>query len=113
MLQSCEEVLNEPQAHVDVSEVPLDPRPVIKWSNVSKFKIRDVPEPQLYPIFGCSDDQSLYDIIWEDRDCRGSHFTTKTSPFGSMPGYLTDKGVVKVTDKVHSIHRSRLIFAYY
>ena len=99
MPQAREVVPDVPQTREVVPDVPPDPRPIIKWSNVSKFKIRDVPEPQLYPIYGCSDDQSLYEIIWEERDCRGSHFSNKTTPFGSLPGYLTDMGVVKVPDK--------------
>ena len=69
--------------------MPPDPRPVIKWTNVSQFKIRDVPKPCLFPIHGCSDDQEIYVRKWY----KGS------IPFGSIPGYLTDMGVVRVPSK--------------
>ena len=109
MSQTRGGVLDVPQTRGGVSGVPPaagvcqlgppDPRPIIKWSTVSKFKIRDIPEPQQYPTYGCSEDPSLYETIWEDCVYRGSHFTNKSCPFGSMPGYLTDMGVVKVPEK--------------
>ena len=77
-----------PEAGFCVQEPP-DPRPVIKWTNVSQFKIRDVPKPSLYPVHGCSDDPVIYARRWY----KGS------IPFGSIPGYLTDMGVVRVPSK--------------
>merc|ERR1712029_976347 len=81
--------IQEPLEGGGHTQQPPDPRPSIKWSNVSQFKIRDIPKPCLYPIHGCSDDPEVYVRRWY----KGS------IPFGSIPGYLTDMGVVKVPDK--------------
>ena len=101
-----EDVTRSPLKQDDIVRDPPDPRPVVKWSNVSKFKIRDIPEPKNYPVHGCSPDPKFYENKISDGIKRGSEFTKGVAyreqyptPFGSMPGYLTDMGIVKVPEK--------------
>jgi len=105
-LQEQEDVTRSPLKQDDIVRDPPDPRPVVKWSNVSKFKIRDIPEPKNYPVHGCSPDPKFYENKISDGIKRGSEFTKGVAyreqyptPFGSMPGYLTDMGIVKVPEK--------------
>ena len=79
-----------------------EPFPHVRWSDV-RFKPA-LPNPDLCPVYSCSQDPSFYQ---EEREYRfgslkvsDSKFVSLTRqygrPFGGLPGYLTSRGVVAI-----------------
>ena len=86
----------------DVSKkpAPLPPYPEVDWTSVNKRFLTNVPSPVQYPIHGCSKDEDFYVTKYArseygGMDNKGSSFT-KDAPFGSLPGYWTNMGVINV-----------------
>ena len=87
----------------DTVTVP-EPFPHVRWSDV-RFKPA-LPNPELYPVYSCSQDPEFY---LEKREYRNGsviptvsdpEFLRKTRdngrPFGGLPGYKTSLGVVAI-----------------
>ena len=66
--------------------------PEVKW-NLVKFK-PVLPHPETCPLYSCSQDPSFY----EDHILPGSSLPQflQKNPFGSLPGFVTNLGVVAV-----------------
>ena len=78
-----------------------EPFPHVRWSEV-RFKPA-LPNPELCPVFSCSQDPGFYQEKHEYRN--GSVIPTVTEPeflrkdcppFGTLPGYKTSRGVVAI-----------------
>ena len=81
-----------------------NPAPEIKYKTVdfSKLNVRNIkniPRPELYPIYGCSEDPEFYvKTYWAggfEYEKKGVNFY-KSSPHGSVYGYRTNVGIVPV-----------------
>ena len=79
----------------EVKPVPDASYPEVKWNWV-KFK-PVLPNPEPCPLYSCSQDPSLYENYIADPDNgRTSSKFIERHPFGSLPGFLTNLGVVAV-----------------
>ena len=80
----------------DPIHVP-EPYPTVIWSNV-RLKPA-LPNPKLYPVYGCSPDPAFYERkpkeVWSPGGPDYSLFESQ-NPFGTLPGYHTSLGVVDV-----------------
>ena len=78
------------------------PYPRVDWSRVNKRLISHIPDPSPQPVHGVHEDPDFYEskIVREMRpsghcvpEVKPSLFY-RDNPFGTLPGYLTDAGVV-------------------
>ena len=76
--------------------------PKVDWSSVNKRFLSNLPTPAPQPILGCSQDQKFYEkkVFWEaggtSQTIPAAFFTT--NPFGSLPGFRTNMGVIAVPE---------------
>ena len=91
------------------AEVPI---PVVDFSKVKPHLHRNLPKPTNYPVHACSQDPKLYNGcnwlsqrqasgLWvpENHTCEGgckSRFDDGAAPFGHLPGFETNLGIVAV-----------------
>jgi len=73
-----------------------EPFPTIAWEKV-RFK-PSLPSPKPYPVYGCSPDPVFYEGEKKKHlyDSAPIPKFSQPAPFGSLPGYSTNLGVVKV-----------------
>ena len=65
-------------------------KPLIDFSKVNIRMLRNLPQPQMYPVSSCSQDPKFY----QSKDWYSSKY-----PFGSEYGYMTQLGVVPVSSE--------------
>ena len=86
----------------DVKQIPGTIYPEVKW-NLVKFK-PVLPHPESCPLYSCSQDPSFYeDNITGCLNPRFKNARIQTkflqrNPFGSLPGFVTNLGVVAVPE---------------
>ena len=86
----------------ELNQVPGTIYPEVKWSLV-KFK-PVLPHPESCPLYSCSQDPSFYEdhITGCLNPCfKNARIQTKflqRNPFGSLPGFVTNLGVVAVPE---------------
>ena len=86
----------------DVKQIPGTIYPEVKW-NLVKFK-PVLPHPESCPLYSCSQDPSFYeDHITGCLNPRFKNARIQTkflqrNPFGSLPGFVTNLGVVAVPE---------------
>ena len=69
--------------------------PQVDFNHLNSHFIKNIPKPQSYPIHGCSKESEFYDKSkFGKRPTFWSFY-----PFGSVDGYDTNLGVVKVPDQ--------------
>ena len=81
-------------------------RPVEYKIDLSKvnysFRVRNIPDPFLYPVLGCSQDPNFYDLKYRSKSKR-NYYTWDTEsreyPHGGLYGYNTDVGIVPVPEE--------------
>ena len=78
----------------------------IDLTKVNKFFMRNIPNPESFPIQGCSQDPAFYDREGARRDRDGfyvtsspNHYKDYPRPHGSLFGYKTDMGIVPVPEE--------------
>ena len=79
----------------------------IDLTKVNQFFLRNIPKPEYFPIFGCSDDPEFYSderIKTDIVDYYGNRQTLpprhkQKAPFGSLYGYKTDVGIIPVPNQ--------------
>ena len=74
--------------------------PCVDWTVVNKRFISNIPSPSPQPVHSCSQDEAIYhDKTYFEaggtRQVVKATFT-KPNPFGTIPGYLTNQGVIAV-----------------
>ena len=66
--------------------------PKVDFTKVKPHLLRNLPKPSLCPVYGCSEDSTLYTrLLVAHPDSGLSRF-----PFGYLPGFQTNLGVVPV-----------------
>ena len=69
--------------------------PQVDFNHLNSHFIKNIPKPESYPIYGCSEDSEFYDISKHGK--RPTFFNS--FPFGAKPGYDTNLGIVAVPDQ--------------
>ena len=86
--------LADPEAD-EVKLVPDASYPEVKWNWV-KFK-PVLPNPESCPLYSCSQDPEFYETYIADPDSgRKANKFIERHPFGCLPGFVTNLGVVAV-----------------
>ena len=101
----------EEQQQQDNLQVSQDPYPTIQWGLLNKWKLKNLPEPELHPIQSCPENPDFYDKFFEGLKARpgpGHGFFVRQNcdescgcikckpPFGKARGFYTDKGIIAV-----------------
>ena len=86
---------------VQSKPVSLPPYPQVDWTNVNKRFLGNIPNPTFFPIHGCSNDPSHYQLTCVSHDHYIPAEFDCPCPFGQDYGYLTEGGVIAVPDQVH------------
>ena len=97
MWQHCSQLCAEP----DVSPATPTPSPYprVDWSRVNQRMFANLPKPDLFPVHGCAQDASFF----VKRQVTVAHDSVRFwspyeeaghCPYGSLPGFLTQDGVV-------------------
>ena len=69
--------------------------PQVDFNHLNSHFIKNIPRPESYPIYGCSEDSEFY-----NKSNHGKRPTFFNSfPFGAKPGYDTNLGIVAVPDQ--------------
>ena len=59
-----------------------------------------IPSPSSFPVHGCSEDASFYKPTYVDGSCSASGVLSpkfhRQDPFGTLPGFRTNHGVISV-----------------
>ena len=79
--------------------VPLYPE--VDWTNVNKRFLSNIPNPSFFPIHGCSEDPSHYELTYVSHNNFIPAEFERPSPFGQAYGYMTERGVIAVPNRVH------------
>ena len=92
-------------AHVPVPVVHT-PLPVVDWTKVNQRSLGNLPQPQMFPKHGCSEDANIYAQRTHDRGAHGkipigSLFAKEKYPFGLEYGLMTDLGVISTNKGEH------------
>ena len=94
------DVSPEVPAPVNVPEVVY---PSIDWSQVNTRNLSNLPVPGTHAVHGCSQDPSHYEQKqvqgYNKMEWRPSQFE-QNYPFGHLPGFLTDMGVIAFSPEV-------------
>ena len=107
MWQHCSQLCAEP----DVSPATPTPSPYprVDWSRVNQRMLANLPKPDLFPVHGCAQDASFFvkrqvtvahDSVrfWSPYEEAGSY------PYGSLPGFLTQDGVIAPGGHGENVH---------
>ena len=102
-------------AHYNRSKSPPihQPYPKVDWSKVNSYSKKNLPKAEGFPILGCPHHPDYYPDAPNPEGriaiCRGtkdcwlpgcSHETPiRDRPFGSLPGFLTNLGIVAMPSK--------------
>ena len=98
---------------VSVPSTPDPSIPIVDWSKVNSRFIGNIPVPTPQPVHGCSSDPVFYEdrcsrkcqpsghVTWE---IRKSHHSNSKTPFGTQPGFLTDRGVISAESNQKTVH---------
>ena len=80
--------------------------PRVDFSKVKPHLHRNLPKPYLYPVYSCSPDPEFYTnchlVKLSDNHqgcaggCKPLFDIAKASPFGSLPGFETNLGIVPI-----------------
>ena len=91
------------------------PYPKVDWSKVNKRLISHIPDPTPQPVLGCHQDAAFY----ESKEVLKPHVPgtypkrhtmvmpskfKEKNPFGTLPGYLTDAGVIHPHSNTQMVH---------
>ena len=83
--------------------VPEVVYPSIDWSQVNTRNLTNLPVPDTHAVHGCSQDPSHYEKKqvqgYNRMEWRPSQFE-QSYPFGHLPGFLTDMGVIAFSPEV-------------
>ena len=87
----------------DVKSQPVSvpPYPEVDWTNVNKRFLSNIPNPSFFPIHGCSEDPSHYELTYVSHNNFIPAEFERPSPFGQAYGYMTERGVIAVPNRVH------------
>ena len=107
--------IDERSAHYNRNKLilTLQPYPKVDWSKVNSYTKKNLPKAECFPILGCPHHPDYYPdapnpegriaICRGTKDCRlpgCSHETPiRDRPFGSLPGFLTNLGIVAMPSK--------------
>ena len=107
MWQHCSQLCAEP----DVSPATPTPSPYprVDWSRVNQRMLANLPKPERFPVHGCAQDESFFvkrqvtvahDSVrfWSPYEEAGSY------PYGSLPGFLTQDGVIAPGGHGENVH---------
>ena len=88
-------------SHTPRAPVPdvRPPVPVVDWTRVNQKGLGNLPQPQMFPKLGCSQDANIYAERTHDRGYHGiiksgSIHEKEPYPFGLEYGLMTDLGVI-------------------
>ena len=75
------------------------PVPIVDWTKVNKRSLGNLPEPQMFPKLGCSNDPNIYSDRIQDHGAHGrinigSIHRKERFPFGLEYGIMTDLGII-------------------
>ena len=97
MWQHCSQLCAEP----DVSPATSTPSPYprVDWSRVNQRMLANLPKPERFPVHGCAQDAAFYEprqvtVAHDDVRFRSPYEEAILCPYGSLPGFLTQDGVV-------------------
>ena len=91
------------------------PYPMVDWSRVNKRLIGHIPDPEPQPVHGVHQDPAFY----ESKEVLKPHVPgtypkrhtmsvpprfKEKNPFGTLPGYLTDAGVIHPHSNTQMVH---------
>ena len=76
-----------------IVEEVVSPYPIIDLSKVNKRALSNTPEPERFPVLGCSPDPKFYE---KEHD--------KIYPFGSEFGFYTNLGIVDWSSRKEAVH---------
>jgi hypothetical protein len=101
---------------------PPMPKPRVNWSKLNKWQIKNLPEPDSFPILSCPQDPAYYNTIFEKRythHCVGHAqcgCVRCDPPFGRAKGLRTNLGVIPMPlEPVHGYvwHGNEWVIAAY
>ena len=84
----------------NIKRSPISCHPTVDWQAVNKRFLSNIPSPTQCPILSCSEDEAVYNdkTYFEAGGTRQVVKATfgKPNPFGTIPGYQTNHGVIPV-----------------
>ena len=86
--------------------VPRPPVPVVDWTKVNHRSLGNLPQPQMFPKHGCSNDPNVYAERFHDRGAHGmipigSIHQKEKYPFGLEYGLMTNLGIIAADKSNH------------
>ena len=72
-------------------------KPIVNWARLNSFQHKNLPQPDRFPVLGCSLDAKLYEV--SDAQYSPIKWGIGPHPFGSLHGFYTNMGVVAVPDQ--------------
>ena len=78
---------------------PASPYPRVDWSRVNQRMLANLPKPERFPVYGCAQDAAFYEprqvtVAHDDVCFRSPYDEAIHCPYGSLPGFLTQDGVI-------------------
>ena len=97
MWQHCSQLCAEP----DVSPAAPTPSPYprVDWSRVNQRMLANLPKPERFPVHGCTQDETFFvkrkvTVAHDSVRFLSPYEEAIHCPYGSLPGFLTQDGVV-------------------
>ena len=73
-------------------------KPIVNWARLNYFQFKNLPQPERFPVHGCSHDAKLYETA-DSTSYSPLKWGIGPYPFGSLHGFYTNMGVVAVPDQ--------------
>ena len=78
---------------------PASPYPRVDWTKVNQRMLANLPKPERFPVHGCTQDATFFErrkvtVAHDDVRFRSPYEEAILCPYGSLPGFLTQDGVV-------------------
>ena len=73
-------------------------KPIVNWARLNSFQFKNLPQPERFPVHGCSHDAKLYETA-DSTSYSPLKWGIGPYPFGSLHGFYTNMGVVAVPDQ--------------
>ena len=103
--QHASEFCSPPEVPEPVDTTPASLYPQVDWAQVNYRFLGNLPKPEMYPIQSCWTEE-------DDREYKGWNDPTNYNyrhwrcgnPFGNMPGFLTEDGVIPPGGNGQALH---------
>ena len=78
---------------------PASPYPRVDWSRVNQRMLANLPKPERFPVHGCTQDETFFvkrkvTVAHDSVRFLSPYEQAIHCPYGSLPGFLTQDGVI-------------------